>query len=328
MKNFIRRWRATWNPDMFHGWGKSKKFFEGWYYKLVDPTEEIILAFIPGISIGDTKGDHAFIQVVDGKACSMEYHNFEAEDFKPSAERFELELGNNFFSAEQLQLDLPTLKGHLQLKNRYPWPKMLGAPGIMGWFSFVPFMECYHGIVSMDYDLEGSLEIKGKMIDFRGGKGYVEKDWGTSFPSCWIWMQCNHFDSDQRVSLQASVANIPWVGSHFIGYIVGFLLGDKLYRFATYTGAKMKAVLLEDRVLLSFKDAKHRLEIIAYKTEGVNLVAPISGEMLGKVNESIQARMDVHLYEKDQLVFSASGKNAGMEVAGPVEQLLTDQWRR
>ena len=328
MSNILRRWKATWNPDMYHGWGQTKQYFEGWYYKIVDPSEKNVFAIIPGISFGETGEQHAFIQVFNGTACTAVYHNFEAAAFQPSDQRFELQLGNNHFSPDRLSLDLPELKGNLRLKNRYPWPKMLGAPGIMGWFSFVPFMECYHGIVSMNYDLEGEMELEGKSTTFTGGKGYVEKDWGVSFPKCWIWMQSNHFDSKKRVSFQASIANIPWIGNHFVGYIVGFLLEDKLYRFATYTGAKMKAAIEEDRVILAFKDRKNRLEIIAHKAPGSDLISPITGDMKGKVNESIQANIELKLFEKDQIIFEGNGRNAGLEVAGPIEELLTEHWRR
>ena len=205
---------------------------------------------------------------------------------------------------------------------------MLYAPGIMGWFSFVPFMECYHGVVSVNHQIEGQLEIAGQKVDFTGGKGYMEKDWGRSFPNAWIWTQSNHFGLDQEVSVMASVANIPWLGSHFVGYIVGFLWQGTIYRFATYTGAKMKARLGEDTVHLAFKDRKHELQIVAHKGVGGDLVSPIAGEMTGKVNESMQAILEVKFYKNGQLVFVGEGRNAGLEVAGLKDTLLTEKWRR
>lgn len=45
----------------------------------------------------------------------------------------------------------------------------------MGPFAFVPFMECYHGIVSMDHIIQGELEIDGATVDFSNGRGYMEK---------------------------------------------------------------------------------------------------------------------------------------------------------
>jgi tocopherol cyclase len=328
MSDFTNRWRALWNPDMYHGWGRKRNYFEGWYCKIVDPAEQYAFAIIPGIAFEDDGNSHAFIQVLDGKQCQATYHEFPAADFNPSAQDFNVQIGNNFFSRSKVVLDLPELSGELTLHNIYPWPNMLGAPGIMGWYSFVPFMQCYHGVVSVDHQLEGELAVYGMPTTFTGGKGYMEKDWGTSFPSSWIWTQTNHFEADRQVSFMASVARIPWVGSHFIGYIVGFLLDGRLYRFATYTGAKMKATLEKDTVRMAFSDKRYRVEVEAVQAAGANLASPISGAMAGKVNESMLATVSLSFYDKGRLIYAGTGRNAGLEVAGPVEELLTPVWRR
>ncbi|HMQ47966.1 MAG TPA: tocopherol cyclase family protein [Saprospiraceae bacterium] len=328
MSHYINRLKALWFPERYHGWGKKEGYFEGWYFKLVDPNEQYAFAVIPGISLGIDGRHHAFIQVLDGKKCTATYYDFPVEAFQPNPDAFELQLGDNFFSTHKLRLNLAQLKGEITMPLTTPWPKSLGAPGIMGWFSFMPFMECYHGVVSVYHDLQGQLEVDGQPIDFTYGKGYTEKDWGVSFPSAWIWTQTNHFDADKPISLMASVAHIPWLGSYFIGYIVGLLWEGKIYRFATYTGAKMKAELGDQSVLLSFKDRRYRLEIVAHKAGGGDLVAPISGNMTGKVNESMQSTLTVRFFENDQLRFEGIGRNAGLEIAGQVEHLLTKNWRR
>jgi len=64
-----------------------------------------------------------------------------------------------------------------------PWPKKPLAPGIVGWFSYVPFMETYHGVVRMNHEILGTLQIDGKPIVFDRGKGYIEQEWDASFPS-------------------------------------------------------------------------------------------------------------------------------------------------
>lgn len=329
LKNSRLRWRATWNPDMYHGWGRQRKYFEGWYFKIVDPSERFAFAIIPGISFGEDGTSHAFVQVLDGKQCKAYYFDYPAAAFQSDEQQFGVQLGGNYFSKENLTLDLPLLKGSITIQGIHPWPKMLGAPGIMGWYSFVPFMECYHGVVSQHHTLQGQLDVEGSgLVDFSGGIGYIEKDWGTSFPSAWIWNQTNHFDTAAPINYMASVAKIPWLGSSFIGYIVGFLFEGQLYRFATYTGAKMKAVVDGDQVHLGFKDKTHRLEVIARKGATGELISPLSGNMAGKVNESMQATVDIRFFKKEQLLFEGTGRNAGLELAGEVDELLTDQWRR
>jgi hypothetical protein len=93
----FKRLRAVWHPDRFQGWGRSKGYFEGWYFKLVSADEQHALAFIPGISMDGSGQKHAFVQVMDGKACTAAYHRFPADDFLPASHTFELNLGGNFF---------------------------------------------------------------------------------------------------------------------------------------------------------------------------------------------------------------------------------------
>ncbi len=321
--NFLLRRRAVWRPDMYHGWGRSRSYFEGWYLKMVDPTGRHALALIPGISMDKNGAAHSFIQVMDGSAGRAFYHRFPVESFEPSAEKFELRIGENFFSDEKISLNLPNLTGEVRFLDLTRWPKMVGAPGIMGWFGFMPFMQCYHGVVSMNHRLEGSLLFDNQRIVFSdGGKGYIEKDWGSSFPRGYVWMQTNHFDGCERASLMASVAHIPWLGSYFIGFICGFWLDGKLYRFATYNGTKMHLRLSGDRAFLVFKNRKTELRIDARQAEGVPLVAPISGEMTGKINESLRAEIHVELLENGRRVFEKTGRHAGMELAGDLAILL------
>ena len=335
MKNYLKRWRSTWNPDMYHGWGRTESYFEGWYFKIVDAPERYAFAFIPGISMGKTGENHAFIQVLDGKKCTTAYHRFESQDFQPSSEIFDLKLAKNQFSIQQMTLDLPNVKGHLRFENTTPLPKLLGAPGIMGWYSFVPFMECYHGIVSLNHKISGFLTINDEKIDFTNGRGYIEKDWGVSFPKAWFWLQTNHFntsnfeDSDTNdISLLASVAHIPWMGNYFVGHLVVFWFKNKVYRFATYTGAKMKAKLEANHIQLAFKDGKNTLEIEATRAGTGSLISPIQGEMTGKVNESLQAIIHIRFFEQDNLIFEGQGRNAGLEAAGDIDVLLSEKWRR
>ena len=71
-------------------------------------------------------------------------------------------------------LRLPGISGELQFRDNVPWPNHWYSPGIMGPYSFVPFMECYHGIVSMDHSIHGQLDIEGERINFDQGRGYIE----------------------------------------------------------------------------------------------------------------------------------------------------------
>ena len=321
---FIKKLRALFHSEQYHGWGKTKRYFEGWYYKVVNEKEDRAFAFIPGISMDEAGKQQAFIQVLDGKKRTAEYHDFDANEFIPATGRFEVEIATNYFSAHKIILDLPSAKGQLSFKNQVPWPNSWYSPGIMGPFSFVPFMECYHGILSMDHLVEGELVIRGETIDFTRGRGYMEKDWGHSFPSGYIWMQSNHF-SQPGISLKASVAKIPWLGSSFIGFIAGVWLGDRLVEFTTYNFTKLrKSFADQEQVELVMENGKHRLEILAHREAATALASPISGFMDGRIEESMTARIEVRLFDKKnkKILLEDVGRNGGLEVAGKVEEIF------
>ena len=320
----IQRLKAIHNPERYHGFGRSKKFFEGWYYKIIDPTEQHAFAIIPGIAMDKDGNQQAFIQTMDGKNHKAHYEKFDVEAFQIEPNEFKLKLSGNYFSEDRIKLDLPHIKGDLKLKNRVEWPSSFFSPGIMGPFSYVPFMECYHGILSMNHDLMGTLEVNGHEVDFTDGKGYSEKDWGHSFPKAYIWMQTNHF-SEPDISLKASVAKVPWMGTAFTGFIAGLWLKEELIQFTTYNGSKLrKNQISEKSVRITFENRKYQLDITAHRSESSSLAAPIQGFMDGRIEESMTAKIEVILFDKkaDKVVFEDSGRNAGLEVAGEIEQIM------
>ena len=315
---------ALWHPASYHGWGRCKRFFEGWYYKLVSVNETHAFAIIPGIAMDENGQQQAFIQVLDGKNDNAWYHRFPVEDFRPTPKKHALWIGDNFFSEEKIILDLPQLKGKISFEETVPWSSSLLSPGIMGPFSFIPFMECYHGILSMNHGLKGELCFKEENISFSNGLGYTEKDWGHSFPAGYIWMQSNHF-STPGTSVKASMAIIPWLGSSFIGHIAGVLFDGKLYEFTTYNGTKVKQCLITEKtVKIEMENRQYRLSLHAKRDQATSLAAPIAGFMDARIEESMKATIEVVLFDKKTNAFllKDKGSSAGIEVAGDHSRLL------
>jgi tocopherol cyclase len=172
--------RSTLNPGVYHGFDKKPPFFEGWYYKLVSADEKHKLAIIPGVILGQDK--HAFIQVLDGVEGTTAYTKFPLADFRAEERRFAVQIGENRFDESHISLALDSpecqLTGEIHLGTLNPWPVTLFSPGIMGWFAWVPRMECYHGVLSFSHSLQGTLTLNGKVMDFSGfpvGLGLASK---------------------------------------------------------------------------------------------------------------------------------------------------------
>ena len=326
--SFIHYLNGVLNPNSFHGFGKRGPFFEGWYYKLINPKGDQRWTIIPGVYIGVKPEDsHSFIQVMNGINGSTYYINFPYNQFVANEKEFHVSIGKNEFSARQVHLaienDELSLCGDLTFNNLAPWPVTRLSPGIMGWYAWVPGMECYHGIVSLDHEIMGNLKINNQKTNFSGGRGYIEKDWGKAMPKAWIWLQCNHFNQP-LTSLTASVAVIPWGALSFNGFIVGLFLDGILHKFATYTGARIdKLAVKENEVTLIFCDRMKKLEIQARRVEGGLLKAPTLIQMDRRISETLSSEIDVRLSVRQrgiwQKVFEDSGSYAGLEVVGNLE---------
>jgi hypothetical protein len=273
----------------------------------------------------DMNGEkHAFIQVLDGIEKKSQYHTFNASLFVPSPVKFELAIGLNRFSSTNMVLDLPKIKGALRFSDIVPWPGKWYSPGIMGPYTFAPFMECNHGIVSMDHALEGSIEINDEMIDFTGGRGYIEKDWGHSFPSAYIWIQSNHFET-YKTSFKLSVARIPWLTGSFTGFITGLWFDNRLYSFTTYNRASIKRLIVnESDTEIEFANPLHRLVLKARRDTSTPLASPVTGYMGGRIEESMTSEIYLQLTDikNESIIFSGKGRSACIEISGPTETLI------
>ncbi len=304
----------------------NKAYFEGWYYKQVTADGKHTISFIPGVNFEKT-GANSFIQIIhlneqdDLNAFMIDYP---IEAFSSCDVPFSATVGKSVFSLDGISLDVESeeivVKGNVQLLNLTRIKTSTLNPNIMGWFSYIPFMECNHDIVSMHHELNGSLIVNGQVIDFTGGIGYIEKDWGRSFPSSYVWIESNHFD-DSKTGLFCSVATIPFLAFSFEGFICNLIHKGVEYRFATYNGSKLLVNERSDnKVRLKFMHKEYSLEIQGEVADTQNLIAPKMGSMNKTIKEGLSGKVEIHLKDKyNQTILEAVSHKCGMEL---VETLL------
>ncbi len=323
------------HPEMFQGNNMKNEYFEGWYFKMVSSDNSSILSIIPGISISkDGKEQHAFIQIIDGKTAKTNYYSFPIEAFEFSMKEFAIKIGQNYFSKEMIILNIKTdssfVSGEIHTSNmRELKNNTFINTGIMGWYRFVPFMQCYYGVVSLTNRIEGRLIKDGKTYNFDKGVGYIEKDWGSSMPSAWIWMQTNNF-SKGNSSFMLSVANVPWMGKSFTGFLGFFLLDSTIYRFATYTHSNLEIERLDSNsIKIIIRDVNNTYIINASRKNFGLLKAPFKGSMDRRISESIDAKLQlIVINNKGKVIFCDSTSIAGLEIVGNQQILKVDKKRK
>lgn len=306
------------NPEIFQGekyLNKNKNYFEGWYLKNSNMEESI--SFIPGINI-DEKSKNAFIQVITND--SSYFVDYNIIDFKFNDNPFSIKIENNFFSKEKIHIEIEDnvqnlkIYGELKYSNNKNIKTNFINPNIMGPFSYIPFMECNHAILSMKNTIDGLIVINNEKINFKHGIGYIEKDWGCSFPKSYIWCQGNCFQKS-NASFMLSVADIPFKIFNFRGIICSLIIDDKEYKFTTYNNAKIiKYKVEKDSIDITLKKSSYYLNIKSQNNKSLKLSAPVKGKMEKEIFESISSTVKVILRKNNTIIFSDICTNCGLEI--------------
>lgn len=312
------------NPNLYHGKHKKKNFFEGWYFKIVDQKNDYKLAIIPGISYGSTDSEnHSFIQILNDKEPSFNYFSYDIDDFKFNNNRFRVCIHSNIFTLESINLsidsDESSIHGNLIFKNLIKWPGSIINPGSMGFYNYLKFMECYSQVCVLNGSIIGNLIINGVNVNFTGGKVYIEKNWGKSFPKSWIWIQSNSFKS-RKTSVSCSIGTIPFPIKDFTGFLIGVTLENEFYSFTTINHSKINIQNLGEDIALTVtkKNLKLTLKTYTNPEDFLTLKAPKQGSMTSTVKETIKGQVYMLLEDTktNKKIFEDIGLSTGIEYGG------------
>lgn len=299
----------------FHGKQKRREYFEGWYLKL--QTEEFSIGVIPAYHIDQNGVKSVSIQIITED--QVYYLPFSPKKFHASADRFCVRVGRNLFTEQGMKLEIHREELQLAGTVRFYNLSKLRSP-IMGPFTGLP-MQCSHGVLSMLHDLSGSLTLNGRQLDFNGSVGYLEKDFGRSFPSSYLWTQCVDWSGKKDCSLVAAAADIPAGLFSFHGFFAVIHYHGKEYRLATYLGGRivsrspnelhLKQGNLNFHVLKldsGYEEAdRHQAE------DGYRLRAPVKGSMERLVKEHISCRVRYRFCKGRQVIFDFVSEKASFE---------------
>jgi len=300
-------------PERYHGKESSRPYFEGWYFK--QASNKGAVSVIAGVFRAKKKTDDtAFVQLLFGSGKSY-YFSYTYDKFSVQPDEFEVRIGENFFSMEKVVLCIEQggakVEGQISFSDIVPLRTNVLSPSIMGPFSYLPRMQCNHGVLSLTHRCNGTLSIGNDEFVFKDSLGYIEKDWGEAFPSRWVWMQCN----DEDVSLMCSIATIPYGAVNFTGLICVLLVGTKQYRFASYNGARVVSIEKgEDTLAVALQRGKYRLDIKTTCTDFGKLVAPTKSGMDRQIDESLAATFYINLTRRGKKVYSGTLENGGLEM--------------
>lgn len=303
-------------PDTFQGSHANAPYFEGWYFRLQNGAHSVSL--IPGICLEPQP--HAYLQILNAESGYSIFREYPIHAFHFREDQFRISVGNNLFSAHQIVLKDPQLHGTITFTDRVPFSAHRLSTGMMGPFAFLPAMQCKHGVVTIRGTLAGSLTDRTGEMDFSGGVGYAEKDWGSAFPSPYLWTQA-HFETG---TFMLCLARVPVPGGRLTGILSFLYTGQTRYDFSTYTGARLAYLCqTENQALhLALYTPLHRLYLQLRAQDGLPLRAPGMHGMNRVVYEDPHTALSVRLTTRaGTTVFQGQSADAGSEIVGNILSL-------
>lgn len=286
---------------------KTKNYFEGWYTRLVDKSQNINIAIIFAITKNE-KDAHSFIQVYDGVKLTNTYYRFAESDF--SYINNEARIKNNVLSPSKLQLDVGNTNIDVTFNNTMKIKKHFGFQSAMSYMKHFPLV-CFQEVNILDGQYSGQITSDKKSVKTSGSL-YMEKTYGYKFPKKWMWIQGNHFD--QEVLLSLSVGYIPILGFYQKGFFAIVSHNEKEYRFGSFNLAHIKIDKTNDIITVTVKKRRLKLIVEIINQDPVKLVGPIDkGEMVLDVFESINATATVTLFKGKKQLFKTKGTHIGFE---------------
>ena len=199
-------------PETFQGRSAQAPYFEEWYFHLHNGKQT--LALTPGICYAPKP--FAYLQIAEPAQHLVHFYRYSIKDFHARPGRFNFSLGRHLFSSEQILLNGNGWQGEVDFTERVPFSEKRYHTGMMGPFAFYPKMSCKHAVITIQSPLSGAFFHQEEPYVFSGGNGYVEKDWGKTFPRPYLWIQA-HFPLG---TFTLSLARLSVLGGMHTGALV------------------------------------------------------------------------------------------------------------
>ncbi|MDB9337109.1 tocopherol cyclase family protein, partial [Nodularia spumigena] len=228
--------QSTQTPHSGYHWdGSSRRFFEGWYYRVTLPHCGQTFAFM--YSIEDPIGSKPY----SGGAAQILGANDEyicrtfpdVKKFWGSPDvlglghwgktdlhtpplyllpaEFELHVKEGYQATATLnqgEIRDPATGNYCrwryEIQPIYYWGNQNSIQqSTAGWVSSLQIFEPGWQILMAHGLASGSIDWNGKIYEFTNAPAYSEKNWGGAFPQKWFWLNCNSFDGEPDLALTA-----------------------------------------------------------------------------------------------------------------------------
>jgi tocopherol cyclase len=202
------------NPSSLQGNFNREKYFEGWFQKIYSAEHKSSFIIIYGYATRNSHATFGFIQVHIPEQEPILMHFPKDEVFCDSAQHL-VHIGKHILSSKQIVINTEEMGINLSLMDNEPIQTFSNS---MGYNYVIPNLPCYHSVLNKAHAVSGEISNKHTHYSLVNEMGYLEKNWGTSFPEKYIWLHAVD-PKDSEVSLLFSQAEIVWFGRKFTRHV-------------------------------------------------------------------------------------------------------------
>lgn len=327
----------------YHWDHSSRRFFEGWYYRVTLPDVGQTFAFM--YSIEDPQGGRptsgGMAQIL---GANDEYLCRTLPDVSQFwAEADQLALGHWRHSSLRPQLLAPEVfdrtvsegyqatttwhQGRLHEPNgnsaewQYSTQPIYGwgdRQSTAGWLSSLQIFEPGWQILMAHGLSTGWINWNGKRYDFVNAPAYSEKNWGGAFPSKWFWINCNSFENEPDLALTAGGGRrgVLWWSESVA--LVGIHYRGQFYEFVPWNAEVNWVIRPWGYWRMDAKSRDYRVTLTATTDlPGTPLRAPTIDGMQFVCRDTMRGTITLELWDRfERSIVRATSSVCGLETGG------------
>ena len=336
--------------DGYHWNRVTANYFEGWYFRLTLPKIKQTFAFMYSIQdpLGNKPNSGGAVQILGidetylcrtinntdrffaarNNLCFGHWGKTNLAD-KPrllSSQQFARHITEGYQATAYLNQGSiydPARKEYCsweyQIEPVYGWGNsQQPQQSTAGLLSYLPIFEPGWQITSAHGFATGWVKWRGKRYEFHRATAYSEKNWGSSFPQKWFWLNCNSFESESDLALTAGggIRQVLWweeevalIGIHYQGKFYEFAPWNSQvsWRIEPWGNWQMQAISSEFKAFLTG----------ITDSVGTYVRTPTAKGLVFNCRDTTKGRLDLELkHHNGEVIVKASSDLPGLEVGG------------
>ncbi|MGK7957915.1 MAG: tocopherol cyclase family protein, partial [Crocosphaera sp.] len=328
----------------------SRRFFEGWYYRVTLPQRGQSFAFMYSVDdpIGRKPHSGGSAQILgenehylyrlfpDTKTfwaddqqlalCHWQQDNFKLKPqiLEPSIFKEQVKEGYQATATlNQGYIEDPVSNNYCrwcyEIKPIDGWGNRFSPQqATAGWLSFLPIFDPGWQVLMAHGLATGYIDWNRKKYEFKDVPAYSEKNWGHSFPSKWFWINCNSFEQESDLSLTAAGGIrqvLSWQES--VG-MIGLHYQGKFYEFNRDNSQLSWQIKPWGSWIMQGKN-EHFVVKIEGKTNdlGTDVRVPTAEGLQFLCRDTVQGNLTLELSNhNDQVIVKDRSCLGGLEIGG------------